>query len=304
MIDEAIRRLELALARAGVRGRTRRRLLVEARDHLLEAAVTNGVEEAVRRFGEPDEVAGRLAAELATERTRNAAYGGFAALSAAAAVYLVATGLIGRAGGWPDIASGESTALGVAAALSLVFSPQIAFVAGCLALLRAVRVRRERALPAEELGLLRRRTAVALAAGAATTGSLALWAIEFGSELASWWAPTSLALCAALAVPLGAAAVATARSTRLLAPAGGTAGDVFYDLAPVLERVEPLRRLGLPGHPWRFALLVAGTVGLASFAVGWVGEGTPGDGLVRGIAEAAAVLVCFALLGRALGLRR
>ena len=68
--------------------------------------------------------------------------------------------------------------------------------------------------------------------------------------------------------------------------------------------IEPARRLGLPMHPWRFALLIAASVGLLGFAAGWYAEGDPGSGVVRGGFEAVALLVCFAALGRTLGLRR
>jgi hypothetical protein len=37
---------------------------------------------------------------------------------------------------------------------------------------------------------------------------------------------------------------------------------------------------------------------------GWYAEGDPGSGLVRGAFEAVALLACFAVLGRTLGLRR
>ena len=44
-------------------------------------------------------------------------------------------------------------------------------------------------------------------------------------------------------------------------------------------------------------------VGLAAVAVGWNAEGMLADGLVRGVPEAAAVLGCYAALGRELALR-
>jgi hypothetical protein len=78
---------------------------------------------------------------------------------------------------------------------------------------------------------------------------------------------------------------------------------VFDDLAPLL-RLGPLRQLHLPEHPWRFAVMWAVAVGGVGFAGGWYVEGDPGSGLVRGVFEALALLVCFAVLGRILGLRR
>jgi hypothetical protein len=71
-----------------------------------------------------------------------------------------------------------------------------------------------------------------------------------------------------------------------------------------LFRVGVVRRLDLPGHPWGFALLCAGVVGLGGSLLGVYAEGDPGSGLVRGAFEAVALLICFAALGRSLGLRR
>jgi hypothetical protein len=65
-----------------------------------------------------------------------------------------------------------------------------------------------------------------------------------------------------------------------------------------------IRNLELPRHPWRFAALVATAVGLGSFVAGWYAEGDPGSGIVRGVFESVALLICFACLGRFLGLRR
>jgi hypothetical protein len=144
---------------------------------------------------------------------------------------------------------------------------------------------------------------VGLVATAATLGALAFYAVDFSSELGGWWTWTTVAFCGLLTVPLVDASVRLVRSASPVAPPGGQAGDVFDDLAPVFE-LPLVRRLELPAHPWRFAALAAVAVGLVGIAGGWYAEGDPGSGIVRGGFEAVALLVCFALLGRTLGLRQ
>jgi hypothetical protein len=283
--------LESELSAAGVRGRVARRVLEEARDHLADLDVES-------RFGEPRRIALEVAAVVAASQTRRAAFGVFAALAATGVGYLVAFGLVAHRG-WPDIASGRTTWLGVAAALGIFFLPQLAFVAGCLMLLRALRL--PKPAPGEELKLVRRRGAVALTAGAATLGAWVLCGFEFHAELA-WVGTTIVVLSAALLLPLAGAAVALHAAARPRPLAGGPAGDVFDDLAPFVART-PLARVDLQAHPWRFALGFAFVVALLATALGSGEDGLEG-GLVRGIPEGVAVLGFYAAFGRVLGLRR
>src|SRR5919202_1118435 len=76
--------LSRELARRGVRGRLRARILAEAEDHLRSDP------EARDRFGEPDEIANAFAAELGTHASSRAAVRAFVALAVAGAVYGVA----------------------------------------------------------------------------------------------------------------------------------------------------------------------------------------------------------------------
>ena len=303
VIARALADLETALRQAGVGPRTTRRLLDEAYDHLLEASAARGEDAAIAAFGDVRALARDVAAGLATARTRRAAYGGFAALAATGLAYLYVMSLT-PGGGWPDMFSARHEAVGVTATLAIFFLPQIAFVAGSLALVRALRLRRLPVVSDAELRVARRRTAVALGAGALTIAWLAVYAFEFGSELGPGWVTTAYALAASLAVPLGAAALATARSAAPTAARGGPAGDVFDDLGVLVDRAHGIRRLDLRRHPWRFALLVATVVGIVGLVVGWQAEGTLGDGVVRGALEALALLGCFAALGKVLALRR
>jgi hypothetical protein len=302
LIERYLIVLERALQRVGVRGHVGARVLAEAHDHLSELAREHGESEAVTRFGSAEQLAETVAAQLATSRSRRATYGSFGALVVVAAGYLGFFAALNLGGGGPDIFAGRSAAVGVLAGIGTFVFPQIAFVAGSLALLRALRLRSGDVLPAGELEVMRSRASVAVAAGWLTIGSCALYAVEFWSAapLEPWVGPAILGMCALVAVPLAAGGAALVRAASPRA-APGPAGDVFDDFAPVF-RLGPLR--SLPGRPWLFGVLFATGVGLLGFALGWTGEGDPGSGIVRGVFEGVAVLVCFAALGRRLALRR
>ena len=258
--------LSRELARHGVRGGARRRILAEVDDHLRSDP------DAQQRFGAPADIANKFAAELGAHASRRAAVGAFAALAVAGAVYAALVVSLS-----PQ--SIQSSTLSTAA---LILAPQVAFVAGVLALARALRTR-NRALATAELTVLHRRTGIALAFGAVTMAALA-------SSAAS--APAYVATAAATTL-LATAAVPLLASTRFRPQLAGSAGDVFDDLG-----IQRLRR-----DPWRFARWVALGVGAAVWLAGIV-QGDPLDGLLRGALEAAACLAGFAVLGRYLGLRR
>jgi hypothetical protein len=279
VIERYLADLARELRARGVRGRSAARVLAEARDHLVELEQAHG---SIDRFGPSEQIAREVAAQLATTRTFRATYAAFAALALTAAAYLVFFASINQGTGSPDLFSARHEAVGVAAAVGLVLFPQIAFVGGCLALWRALRLRGVSASSAEELHVIRQRAAVALAV---TAMAMALSTVEYSA--AAW-----LLLPAVLAaVPLGAGVAALSSASRPQAIAEGPAGDVFDDI-------------GFRMDPWPFALLAALLVGALGFAGGWVAEGDPASGLVRGAFEALAVLACFAALGRRLALRR
>lgn len=301
MIDELVDDLARELRALGVRGAAAQRVLAEARDHLEEAKRSG--DDPVRRFGDPREVARLVAVELAASGTRRTTFAAFAALAAAGIAYVCALALVPAAGGWPDITGHRIAPFGPALAIALVLLPQVAFVAGCLALLPILRLRGADAIPAAELRLVRTRSLVALAAGIGTLGSLVLFAFDATGELASWWIRSIPAVSAIVALPLVAVSTSVLRAGGIESTVPGRAGDVFDDLAP-LFRLPLARSLALPEHPWRFALLCAAAVGAAGFVGGWYAEGDPASGLVRGLFEAVALVICFAALGRGLGLRR
>jgi hypothetical protein len=273
--------LSRELTRHGIHGATRRRILEEIGDHLRSEP------DAEERFGSPAEIANEFAAELGSHASRRAAFVAFAALAFAGAVYAAA--FVSQA-----LASSPSEtlapALGALALAAMVVAPQVAFVAGALALVRALR-RRGRGMPTAELTVMRRRTLVALASGGVTMGALELYAYEFAPSLAGWWTTATYASATAAGLVLLAASVPAARAARFRPEVAGSAGDVFDDLG-----------FGR-GDPWRLACWVAVAVGAAVSLAG-IAQGDPLDGFVRGIFEAAACLAGFAALGRYLGLRR
>jgi hypothetical protein len=273
--------LSRELARHGIRGAARRRILAEVDDHLRSEP------DARERFGEPAEIANEFAAELGSHSSRRAAAVAFAALAFAGVVY--AGAFVSLAFASPPTETLEPT-LGALALATMVVAPQVAFVAGSLALVRALR-RRGRVLPTAELTVLRRRTLVALACGTVTMGALALYAYEFAPSLAGWWTTSTYVAAACAAVLLAAASAPALRAARLRPQVAGSAGDVYDDLG-----------FGA-GDPWRLACWVALAVGAAVWLAGIV-QGDPLDGLLRGAFEAAACLAGFAALGRYLGLRR
>jgi len=301
VIDAYLDELAGALDAAGVRGTAAERVVAEARDHLAEAVVQRGEEEAaVRAFGPAVALAELVAAELATARTRAAAFGAFAALAAAGAFYAVLFLTLPSAGN-PDIFAGRIPELGALAFAGLVFFPQLAFVAGCLALVRAARLRRRGALPAAELSVQRWRTVVALSAGLLTLLSLAIVAVDFSGELAAWWVGVALSGGVVLSIPLVVVGAMSVAASRPRAPAGGAAETVFDDLE-LLTFVPVLGRAPVPSRPGQLSLAVA-VAAAAAVTIAGVAAGDPIDGAVRGLLEAGAVLGCYALLGGRLGLR-
>jgi hypothetical protein len=281
VIEPYLEALDLELVDVGIPGRLRRRILAEAEDHLRSD------DGALERFGDPEEVANSFAAELGARTSRRAAVGAFLALAVAGAVYalsFVGAALAGQPppDTWPLPAQ-------VALVASIV-APQVAFVAGSLALLRVLR-RREARLPRAELRVINRRTGVALLFGLLTMAALAVLALELRDDSADWWVALTL-VGVAIATPLLVlAALPAALAARLKPRVAGEPGDLFDDLG--LVRMEP----------WRFATIVAAGLGLVVFLVAAV-QGDPFDGAVNGTVEAIACLAGFAALGRYLGLRQ
>lgn len=288
-VERYVERLGHELEAVGIPGRLRRRILAEVEDHLGSDPA------ALERFGEAQDVACQFGDELGTASSLRGAVRAFGALAVAGLLYGAAFVSMGQAGS-PDLLSGEFPALGVAAAVMLILAPQVAFVAGSLAFVRALRRRGARVCPAAEVDLLNRRTGVALMSGLATMAALALYATEFHAHLAGWWTTLALTGSGLAGIVLIAAAGHTLATARVRPTRAGPPGDLFDDLGTV----TPAR---LRDRPWMFASVVAAVVAGATFLDGVVAA-DEFDGALRAVLEAAACLTGFAVLGRYLGLRR
>ena len=275
------------LTRRGIRGRDRRRIVAELRDHIACDP------EGVARLGDPTALAGMFADELATARTRRSALKAFVALAFVAVVVGGSQLALGRVG-YPGFDHGLSQFLFWPALLGTVVASQAALVAGTLAALRAWRRRRSHVLPAAELALIARRTRVALLAGGGTAVGTALYSIDFAQRLPVWWT----APVAGAAVLSGAGLVVAWRgvtdATAITAGAPGPAGDVFDDL-PVL------RRGWLRGR-WRLGVAASLLVGLVMTVFEAHAERSLSEGIQRGAVEGLCAAVGFLVLGKAIGL--
>jgi hypothetical protein len=305
VIEAYLDELSAQLGRLRVRGRRRRRIVAETEDHLRSDPG------ATERFGDPAEIAQAFANDLGTAGALRTPLWAFAALAVSgifyAAMFLAWSGFVfsnsqraarSTSGAVQTLASAKPSWLGLLATAVLVLAPQVAFVTGVLALRRALRLHGRSSVPAAEVRVLRRRTAIAIGSGLATMGALALFAQQFGAQLPSWsagvlgWGVVGAVASAMVLVACGATGLRTATVRVAVA---GTAGDVFDDLGPVVP--APLR-----GRPWAFAVAASCGVGLVVWLAG-VAASDPYDGALRGIAEGAACLIGFTILGRFLALR-
>jgi hypothetical protein len=284
VIARYLAELATQLDAVGIRGARRRRILAEAEDHLCESGDPD-------RFGDPALIAARFADELATAGARRLGFGVVAALAPAGLLYAVLLGFV-RPG--PDIASARTLPLGLTAAVLMLLAPQVALAAGLLSAAQAWRLRADASAPAAAVALLHRRVVVALGAGLVSTVAIGAYAYEYGAGLPPWSRTFTFAAATTAVVPLGALTAALTRTARVRPTTAGPAGDVFDDLAPLLDRLP----FELRGRPWRFCLLFAVAVAALALVGGGVDEGPR-----NAIAEFAAVCVGFAVFGGVLGLR-
>ena len=205
---EALRR---ELGAVGIRGRRRERILAEITDHLASSPNAD--------LGDPRRLAAQFADELATGAARSRTLATFGALSIVACALVATQTAIPT---YPDVTSGSSPVLAAAALIFVVVGAQVAFVAGSLGALRAFRLRGEVSLAGAEVGVLRRRNAVALAAGATTLAGIVLYAINFWGELPAWVSLLTVAVAAVGVPPLAAAALMQLRAARWSYPSGAT----------------------------------------------------------------------------------
>jgi hypothetical protein len=263
-----IEELGRELSRVGIRGRRRDRILAEFADHLACDPDAS--------LGDPRGLAEQFADELATDAARRTAMWMFGAL-AVTATFVVVPQLILPT--MPDITGGHSTLLMGTATFAMIVGAQVAFAAGCLAALRALRF-----AGAHEVGLVRRRIAVALGAGAVTATGSALYAVNFWGVVPHWWAVLAVACAGAAALPLAGAAFAFARAGRV-AVSRDAARGLSADLG-LFARPAPI------GAAAVLAMLVATSVL----------EGSLVEGALRAGFEAFAFTACFFTFRRPLAL--
>src|SRR3954453_20833221 len=137
------------------RGRSRRRILDECRDHLVDAATERGEEEAVRAFGPAVTIAAELDAESATRRSLRATVlaGAGVVITGASTLYLI------------NVAQ-PGVSAPTAWATVFFIAAQLSATAAALANVQALAQCRT-TLAAADLALLGRRNLTALLAGGA-----------------------------------------------------------------------------------------------------------------------------------------
>lgn len=262
-----------------VRGTTRRRFLQECHDHLSDAATERSEDEAVRAFGPPSALAAAFDAEVAARRSVRS-------------TFATTSGVLVTGGSTLALITASSAAAApVWWAISFFVFAQLAGVAGGLALVQAFLLRRSPMVPAEAL-LLARRNGCALVAAAATIFSAGAALPGRGSAVLILAGPALL--CAASITVLRARAL-----TRRLDAPGALAAD------PTLEYIRRLLRI--PSTFLRADRLLAITTCAAAAAAFVRDRGEHATlneaSLTAGI-EAIAVVGCFLLLGRTLGVWR
>jgi hypothetical protein len=262
-----VRELERELTRVGIPRSRRRRILAELEDHLACDPAAD--------LGEPAALARQFADELGTVRARRAGFAAFGALAIAGLLF--ATAFI------DSQRHADASTPGVVGLVLAVLGAQVAFVAGGLGVVRALRNRRELVVARAEALVLARRAGTGLLAGLTTMGGMALLARSNTFALIA---------CGVGAFVLLVAAPSVIAAARLVPVAPGDVADMFDDPGPLIPRLRP----------WRFALLVALAVAVAIATVG-VAQQDPYDGALRGLLDGLACLGGFAVFGRYLGLR-
>jgi hypothetical protein len=282
--------LEAHLARAGIRGARRKRILTEFTDHLQCDPDAD--------LGEPAALATQFADELGTGFARTAALHAFGALSLAGLLVAVrAVALLRLSEG------GFGTADTVSLTISAI-AAQVAFVAGGLGLLRALRLRGRDTISRDEASVLARRAGIGLAAGVVTIVALPFQqayrahpgAIAIGGHPINLWWPLASAVGV---VMLLAAAPSVVRAVRLRPQTTGPASDLLTDLGPLQPVAARIARNSVN----RLAFILAAVIAIVVALSGVVAD-DPYDGILRGLLEGAAFLSGYAVLGRYLAIRR
>jgi hypothetical protein len=288
----------------------RARLLAEVSDHLRTSAAelaAAGVDapaaekEAVARFGAAALVARRFAHAVATTSARLAlvwAATGWASYAVAAAFFVLA------APSWlADFPQGAPSMLAL----------QVAAVALAVTAVRALRQRNE--LLIDELRLRLVANGVVIAAAAIAAAALCELLLALTRPAPAPWGDAAAVIAvyvvAALAALVGAlVAVAAAARAGVLAALPRPHNEVAPAVAVLVDDVAAAAPRLRPIVAWLtarplFACLATATLAFAAMtAVAVVDDGSGFSGAAAtGLVEAAAVVLAYLTLGRALGLR-
>lgn len=276
-IDEYLHQLQRLLH---VRGRSRRRLITECRDHLQDASEQYGPEEALHRFGAAQEVAASMNTDVAGHRAQRDT---------------VATILCVVAVGGSTLALLNASDVGAIAPVgwAIIFfaAAQVAGVCTALAALQAAVLRRRAVPTAEDVTLLCRRNGCALlaapitlfAAGAAVPGKGSAMLLLAGPVLA---AIAGLNVLRTRSIIRGLPAVPRQPSRSPLMDLSALAGLSIPNVRPA--------KLLLP------TVLLASA---AAFVWDHQDHGTFASALTTASIQAVLVVLGFLLLGPTLGLR-
>ena len=263
-----------------VRGGARRRFLRECRDHLADAAAERDEAEAVRAFGPPAEIAAAFDTEVAARR-------------GVRATFATVVGVLAMGGSTLALIHSSQAGATAPTVWVVVFfvAAQLSAVAAALALLQALVIRRS-ALSLADAALLARRNGCALLAAGLTMFAAGAALPGHGSALLLLAGPALF--CVALVAVL-----------RARWPARRLPGSREVAVRPPLEDLRALIGLPVPllgAGP--LLALTACSAAAAAFARDLAEHATVGGAIVTGCIEALAVVACFVLLGRPLGLWR
>jgi hypothetical protein len=290
-----VEQLERELKARRIRPPVRRRILLEYADHIASER-----ESGAARLGDPGELAGPFAAEMATDDARRTTRNTFLALSATAVALVVGQLAIGHAGGYQGPGNGRSLALWTPAILAMLCAPQVALVTGLLAATRALVRRHAVVMPDVEVALIHRRCLSGAVAGMVTCAGILLYTVNFSAELSSWWVWTQAAMAAGAGVGL---ALAIRGSLRCRLTIGGTAGepaDLFDLAASRFGAIAPPRSLQslrtLRSRPWAATALAAGLVVVATTLFTAHAERSLVEGLERGGFETVFIAAGLAIV--------
>ncbi|MDQ2781393.1 MAG: hypothetical protein M3Y26_02490 [Actinomycetota bacterium] len=275
-IDDYLHRLQRLLH---VRGRMRRRLLTECRDHLQDASAQYGPEEAVRRFGTAEDIAASLNTEVAARQAQHAT---------------VATvlGVLAVAGSTLALLHSSDTGATAPAGWAIAFfaAAQTAAVCAALATLQAAALRR-RHTTAPDVALLCRRNACALVAAGVTL-------FAAGGAVPGQGSPVLLLAGPVLAAMAGLSVLGTRSIIR-----GLPAARQLRVRSPLTD-LGTLSGLTLPHvQPARLLPPTIVVASVTAFVWDHADHGTFATALTTAGIQAMLVVLGFLLLGPALGLR-